>query len=88
MLYIFLSKDHIAYFKQNFNKKPLKKSYFKDAMEHFREESTTKAIAFLYISDDMEWGRTHLKSVKKKYNDLFFIGKIRKNNIFHQKRAA
>ena len=57
-------------------------------MEHFREESTTKAIAFLYISDDMEWGRTHLKSVKKKYNDLFFIGKIRKNNIFHQKRAA
>ena len=55
--------------------KPLKKSYFKDAMEHFREECTTKAIAFLYISDDMEWGRTQLKNVKKKYKDLFFIGK-------------
>jgi hypothetical protein len=28
-------------------------------------------VAFLYISDDMEWGR---KNVKNNHNDLHFVG--------------
>ena len=60
---------------ENFNLKPLKKTYFKDAMDHFREECDTEKIAFLYVSDDMEWGQKQLKSVQKKHQDLFFVGK-------------
>ena len=55
-----------------FNKKPLKKSYFREAMNHFREECDTEKIAFLFVSDDMEWGR---KNLKNKHKDLFFVGK-------------
>lgn len=68
-------QDYNEYMKTRFNKNPLKKSYFKHAMEHFREECDTEKIAFLYVSDDMEWGKTNLKSVQKKYQDLFFVGK-------------
>ena len=35
----------------------------------FREDYEN--IAFLFISDDMEWGR---KNIKDKHNDLFFVG--------------
>ena len=44
-------------------------------MNHFREECETKHIAFLYVSDDMEWGRTQLKNIAKKHKDLHFVGK-------------
>ena len=68
----------MKYFKEKFNKKPLKKSYFKNAMQHFRDECETPKIAFLFISDDMEWGRSELKSVSKKFGDLFFVGELHK----------
>ena len=58
-----------------FNKKPLKKSYFKEAMNYFREERETEKIAFLYVSDDMEWGKTELKKLQKKHKDIYFEGK-------------
>ena len=60
--------------KTKFNKKPLKKSYFKEAMKHFREECETEKIAFLYVSDDMDWGKTELAKVQKKHKDIFFVG--------------
>ena len=71
----FSFQDHVQYFYEKFNKKPLKKSYFKAAMDHFREECDTEKIAFLYVSDDMEWGRQELKGIQKKHKDLFFVGK-------------
>jgi hypothetical protein len=48
---------------------PLDKSYFYDAMEYFREEYEN--VAFLYVSDDMKWGKSNIKNKKK---DLFFVG--------------
>ena len=39
-------------------------------MEHFREEFDSEPVAFLYISDDMAWGR---KNIKDKHKDLFFV---------------
>ena len=60
--------DFTEFAKSTFNEKPLKKSYFYDAMDHFREEFDN-LVAFLYISDDMAWGR---KNIKNKHKDLFF----------------
>ena len=68
-------QDHVEYFRSKFGKKPLKKSYFKHAMEHFRDECETEKIAFLYVSDDMEWGKQELAKVQKKHQDIFFDGK-------------
>ena len=62
--------DISAFASEAFNEKPPKKSYFYDAMEHFREEFDP--VAFLYVSDDPEWGR---KNLKNKHKDLFFVGK-------------
>lgn len=66
--------DHLDYMLDKFNEKPLKKSYFKNAMEYFRDDKETEFIAFLYVSDDMQWGLENLAKVKKKYKDLFFVG--------------
>ena len=62
-------QDMIAFSKKAFKDKPFKKSHFYDAMEHFREEYDP--VVFIYISDDMAWGR---KNLKNKHKDLFFIG--------------
>ena len=37
-------------------------------MDYFREEFDN--VVFLWISDDMDWGRKHFK----KYDDIFFVG--------------
>ena len=49
--------------------KPIKKSLFYDAMESYREDYDP--VAFLYVSDDMAWGK---KLLKNKHKDLFFVG--------------
>ena len=43
---------------------------FYDGMEEMRE-SYGDNIAFLYVSDDMKWGRANIKD---KENDLYFVG--------------
>ena len=68
-------QDHLDYMMSKFNKKPLKKSYFKEAMNYFRQECETDKIAFLYVSDDMDWGKSELHKVQKKHKDIFFEGK-------------
>ena len=45
-------------------------------MNYFREERETEKIAFLYVSDDMEWGKTELKKLQKKHKDIYFEGKL------------
>ena len=83
MLYFVSLQDHVEYFRSKFGKKPLKKSYFKHAMEHFRDECETEKIAFLYVSDDMEWGKQELAKVQKKHQDIFFVGKLKIILHFH-----
>ena len=63
------SKEFNEFFKKQNNKKPLKKGYWYDAMEDMRESYDN--VAFLYVSDDMAWGR---KNIKDKENDLYFVG--------------
>jgi hypothetical protein len=43
-----------------------------DRREDLEDEDT--ALAFLYVSDDMEWGRKNIKS--KGHKDIFFVGKL------------
>ena len=46
------------------------RGYFRDAMDYFREEFDN--VLFLYVSDDMEWGRRNVRSLGR--GDLFFAG--------------
>ena len=68
-------QDYIAYIEQMYGMKAKKKSYFYKAMDYFREdlEDEDTALAFLYVSDDMDWGRKNIK--QKGHKDLFFVGK-------------
>ncbi len=63
------SKDYIEFARETWKQKPFKKSYFYDAMDEFRDSYDN--VAFLYVSDDMKWGR---KNIKDKENDLYFVG--------------
>ena len=46
------------------------RGYFRGAMDYFREEFDN--VIFLYVSDDMEWGRRNLRALGE--GDLFFAG--------------
>ena len=59
--------DSVEFIKREWYQEPLREDYFEDAMEYFREEYDN--VAFLYVSDDMDWGRKNLK-----HDDLFFVG--------------
>lgn len=43
--------------------------YFYKAMDYFRDEYSNPV--FIYVSDDMEWGREKLEDKRK---DLYFEG--------------
>ena len=68
------STEAVEHWKKYHGKKPLKKSFFQDAMEEMRESYDN--VAFLYVSDNMKWGRANIKD---KHNDLYFVGKIFKS---------
>ncbi|XP_059088423.1 uncharacterized protein LOC131884607 isoform X1 [Tigriopus californicus] len=51
--------------------KTLKPSYYLHAMEMYREHF--KNVIFIYISDDLQWGKTHLRP-RTKAGDLYFGG--------------
>ena len=65
----------MKYAESELDLKPLKRSYFRDAMDYFREEYGQ--VVFLWVSDDMEWAE---KNIKNKDRDIYFVGK-RKNSI-------
>ena len=64
----FRRTDYIQYSAEKYGLKPFKKSFFRDAMDYFKEEFDN--VVFLWISDDMDWGRKHFK----KYDDIYFVG--------------
>eukprot|EP00095_Tigriopus_kingsejongensis_P012096 maker-scaffold702_size109376-snap-gene-0.22 protein:Tk12096 transcript:maker-scaffold702_size109376-snap-gene-0.22-mRNA-1 annotation:"dihydropteridine reductase" len=49
---------------------PVEEEFFVEAMEDYRKRFGT-AVIFLFVSDDMKWGRQNLMNPKK---DLFFVG--------------
>ena len=63
------NSEAVDHWKKYHGKKALKKSYFYDAMEEMRESYDN--VAFLYVSDNMKWGRANIKD---KENDLYFVG--------------
>ena len=54
---------------------PLQSSYFLDAIDLFWQKFPSKKynLAFIYVSDDLEWGRANI-GAKKGGKNVFFIG--------------
>ena len=67
--------DHVNYSIERLNLRPLAPSYYLDAMEIFKQKFPKKKynLAFVYVSDEMEWGRQTIGS-KKGGKGIFFIG--------------
>ena len=42
-----------------------------DEMRESYSDDGENIVAFLYVSDDMKWGRANIKD---KHNDLYFVG--------------
>ena len=65
--------DHLKFMEDENNVKPLKDDYFFDAMDYYREEFEN--VAFIYVSDDMEYGKKHFRRFKgRELKDIFFAG--------------
>ncbi len=65
--------DHLDYERRH-SLVPLKPSYYLDAMDVFRRKfGKSHNILFLFVSDDMAWGREKL-SLRNKERDLHFVG--------------
>lgn len=67
--------DHLSFQVKKLAVTPLQSSYFLDAIELFREKFPSKKynLAFIYVSDDLEWGRINI-GAKKGGKNVFFIG--------------
>ena len=54
---------------------PLQASYYLEAIDLFRNQFPAKKynLAFIYLSDDLEWGRINI-GTKKMAKNVFFIG--------------
>ncbi len=67
--------DYLAY-QERYKRALLTPAYYLDAMHLFRDEFGTGRVAFVFVSDDMEWGRQKLmmrnKEVRKRLS-LFVI---------------
>ena len=64
--------DYLEFRRKRLKLDNLYEDYFEDAMEYFMEEYGPN-VAFVYVSDDMKWGRRKLSKVPHSKN-LFFIG--------------
>ena len=66
--------DHLEFQVKKLNLVPLKPSYFLEAIELFKQKFSKKKfnLAFIYVSDDLEWGKQNL-GTKKGGKDIFFV---------------
>lgn len=62
--------DYLEFRRKRLGLDNLYEDYFEDAMEYFRDEYWDTTVVFVYVSDDMKWGRRNLKDSK----NLFFLG--------------
>ena len=68
--------DYLEFRRKRLKLDNLYEDYFEDAMEYFREEYWDTTVVFVYVSDDMKWGRRNLKDSK----NLFFLGNLQQKN--------
>ena len=64
--------DYLEFRRKRLGLDNLYEDYFEDSMEYFMEEYGPD-VAFIYVSDDMKWGRRKLKDVPHAKR-LFFLG--------------
>lgn len=64
--------DHIV-FERDHGDVPVTYSYYIEAMAKYRKHFIDRNVIFVYVSDDMQWGRDKLGSRDKK-GDIFFAG--------------
>jgi len=64
--------DHVALQKEA-RVVPLEAGYFLEAMDMYREKY--KRVIFIYVSDDVNWGKTRLLP-RVKTGDLYFVGDL------------
>jgi len=69
--------DHIDFQKES-GYKSLEPGYFIEAMDMYREKY--KRVVFIYVSDDMDWGRGKLKK-RTKTNDLYLAGSLQNKEL-------
>ena len=69
--------DHIA-LRDEHNIDELAPSYFLESMEMFRQKF--KRVVFVYVSDDLEWGREKLER-RIKSKDFFIAGSLQDPNL-------
>lgn len=63
--------DYLEFRRKRLGLDNLYEDYFDDAMAYFDEEyGDESTVVFIYVSDDMKWGRKALKNRK----NLFFLG--------------
>jgi len=62
--------DYLEFRRKRLQLDNLYEDYFQDAMEYFRDEYWDTTVVFVYVSDDMKWGRRNLKDEK----NIFFLG--------------
>ena len=78
--------DHLDYEVNRLKLIPLQPSYFLDAIDMFRRKFPKKKfnLAFIYVSDDLEWGRKMIGLKKGEQNKLRIPGnglqKLRKKS--------
>ena len=49
--------DYLEFRRKRLGLDNLYEDYFEDAMEYFRDEYWDTTVVFVYVSDDMKWGR-------------------------------
>ena len=64
--------DYLAY-QERYKRALLTPAYYLDAMHLFRDEFGAGRVAFVFVSDDMEWGRQKLMMRNKEVGSLFGI---------------
>ena len=73
--------DHVSFRKEH-NIDELGTSYFLESMEMFREKF--KNVVFVYVSDDLEWGKEKLQK-RIKTQDFFIAGSLQEQNLKGEK---
>jgi len=68
--------DYLEFRRRRLGLENLYEDYFEDAIAYFKEEygdpsMNNKNVVFVYVSDDMKWGRRKLKKLDE---NIFFVG--------------
>ncbi len=67
--------DHLDFQVERLNVIPVDPAYYLDAIELYRKRFSKKKfnLAFIYVSDDLNWGRKRIGATKGGSKNVFFI---------------